>query len=63
MKLADAYTAETGAVGNSANIGCIAPGTKKGGSTEACETTVFDYTNPFVGANGKIQWSMQSPVL
>ena len=53
MKLQDAHASETGAVGTWQMIGYIAPGAKKGGSTEAYETTVFDYTNSFAGANGK----------
>ena len=50
MKLQDAHAAETGAVGNWANIGYIAPGAK-GADAEHYSTTVFDYSNAFAGAH------------
>ena len=49
MKLQDAFAFESGAVGNWANIGYIAPGTK-GSDAEHYSTTVFDYENKFGGA-------------
>ena len=48
MKLQDAFASESGAVGNWANIGYIAPGTK-GSDAEHYSTTVFDYENKFGG--------------
>ena len=51
VKLQDAFASESGAVGNWANIGYIAPGAKNGGSAESYSTTVFDYDNKFTGAN------------
>lgn len=50
VKLQEAYASESGAVGNWANIGYIAPGTK-GTDAEHYSTTVFDYENKFSGAN------------
>ena len=46
MKLQDAHAAETGAFGNWANIGYIAPGTK-GSDANNYSTTVFDYNGAF----------------
>lgn len=54
MKLQDAYAAETGAVGNWAIIGYIAPGTKTAASGNAgasSQTTAFTYTDKFAAAN------------
>ena len=49
MKLLEAFASESGAVGNEANIGYIAPGTK-GSDAKHYSTTVFDYENKFGGA-------------
>lgn len=49
MKLQDAFASESGAAGNWANIGYIAPGAKT--SADKYSTTVFDYENKFAGAN------------
>lgn len=45
VKLQDAHAAETGAFGNWANIGYIAPGTKTDANNYS--TTVFDYKGAF----------------
>ncbi|MBR3071801.1 hypothetical protein [Fibrobacter sp.] len=45
MKLQDAHAAETGAAGNWANIGYIAPGSKT--DVNNYSTTVFDYSGAF----------------
>ena len=45
VKLQDAHAAETGAFGNWANIGYIAPGSKT--NSNSYSTTVFDYTGAF----------------
>ena len=47
MKLQDAFASESGAAGNWANIGYIAPGAKT--SDDKYSTTVFDYENKFAG--------------
>lgn len=51
MKLQDAHAAETGAAGTWAAIGYIAPGAKQNNSSESYSTTVFDYTNSFIGVD------------
>ena len=43
----DAHAAETGAVGNWANIGYIAPGARDGDNKNKYSTTVFDYEGKF----------------
>ena len=49
VKLQDAYASETGAAGKWEVIGYIGPGTKN--TAESYTTTVYDYTNQFMGAN------------
>jgi len=49
VKLQDAHASETGAIGNWANIGYIAPGSKT--DADNYSTTVFDYKNNFAGGN------------